>query len=361
MTASGFVLVALLASQSAVLARVLLEPTQARLDSTKLSATQDGCKDCTQIVELFDDLISKAKTQELIENTLDSLCARLSGDEAKDACRKKAQQYLPIALRFLAKFLKPGQVCTFLGLCGSQSEGKEVELLTNHIADGDMTSVAPFRGTHPEVQLSPQCTFCLFLVKKLESMLGTEKTEDAVVKLLNEVCAILPHSFRAQCEGFIAKYAKQLIEFLLSSAAPHTVCMWLHLCLVQELPLVEMPPLSPCDSCQTLTALSRIHLGSNLTEHGASSFLESVCELHPHAVPKCQVFTQRYGSRLQRILGKQEDALDMCEREDLCAAGSEAMMLGGNHCTWGRDYVCANMKTALECDSVLFCQKFMWN
>ncbi|XP_035234578.1 surfactant protein Bb isoform X2 [Anguilla anguilla] len=294
MTASGFVLVALLASQSAVLARVLLEPTQARLDSTKLSA-------------------------------------------------------------------KPGQVCTFLGLCGSQSEGKEVELLTNHIADGDMTSVAPFRGTHPEVQWSPQCTFCLFLVKKLESMLGTEKTEDAVVKLLNEVCAILPHSFRAQCEGFIAKYAKQLIEFLLSSAAPHTVCMLLHLCLVQELPLVEMPPLSPCDSCQTLTALSRIHLGSNLTEHGASSFLESVCELHPHAVPKCQIFTQRYGSRLQRILGKQEDALDMCEREDLCAAGSEAMMLGGNHCTWGRDYVCANMKTALECDSVLFCEKFMWN
>ncbi|KAG5840313.1 hypothetical protein ANANG_G00187490 [Anguilla anguilla] len=349
MTASGFVLVALLASQSAVLARVLLEPTQARLDSTKLSATQDGCKDCTQIVELFDDLISKAKTQELIENTLDSLCARLSGDEAKDNCRKKAQQYLPIALRFLAKFLKPGQVCTFLGLCGSQSEGKEVELLTNHIADGDMTSVAPFRGTHPEVQLSPQCTFCLFLVKKLESMLGTEKTEDAVVKLLNEVCAILPHSFRAQCEGFIAKYAKQLIEFLLSSAAPHTVCMLLHLCLVQELPLVDPDGAVP-DSPGLQPHRTR-----------ASSFLESVCELHPHAVPKCQIFTQRYGSRLQRILGKQEDALDMCEREDLCAAGSEAMMLGGNHCTWGRDYVCANMKTALECDSVLFCEKFMWN
>ncbi|KAJ8379310.1 hypothetical protein SKAU_G00000880 [Synaphobranchus kaupii] len=361
MIALELVLVALLVSQSAVLARVFMEPAHIRLGSTKLSATQDSCKDCTQILELFADMVANADTQELIENNLDDLCSRMPGGKAKETCLKKTKQYLPIAVHFLTKFITPDQACMLLGLCGNLSEGKEEELLTNHITDGDMASVVPVRGTHPVVQVSPQCTFCLYLIHKVEDMLPKERTEDAIVKALDKVCQILPSHYKVQCEDFINKYGKEVIEFLLSSTAPHVICALLHLCLFQEQPVVELPPPSECDSCQTLMALSRLHLGSNLTEDRASSFLESVCRLHPFAIPKCGIFTQRYGFRLQRILGKQGDALDICEKEDLCVSGNEEKMLGGDHCTWGRDYVCGDMKTALECDSVLFCQRYMWN
>ncbi|KAJ8286116.1 hypothetical protein GJAV_G00034730 [Gymnothorax javanicus] len=358
---SGFVVMSLLASQSAVLARVIEEPTDLKLGDTKFSATQDSCKDCTQILELFMNMVYDADAQGLIQNSLDGLCARLPGDEARTACLSKWRQYQPIAIHLLVKFMKPAEVCAILGLCDRLSEGKNEALSANHIDDGDMASGVPVRGTQPVVHVSPQCTFCMYVVKKLESMLPKERTEATVLKLLDEVCYILPKSYEKQCEEFVEKYGKELVEYLLSSAAPHTICVLLHLCLFQEPTAVEMPALSECDSCQTVTVLSHLHLGSNITEHGVSAFLESFCRMHPHAIPECEIFTQRFGSELQRILGKQGDVLEMCQKEDICAAGNEFNVLGGDHCTWGRDYICRNMKTAQECESVPFCQKYVWN
>uniref|UniRef100_A0A665W1I0 Saposin B-type domain-containing protein n=1 Tax=Echeneis naucrates TaxID=173247 RepID=A0A665W1I0_ECHNA len=43
--------------------------------------------------------------------------------------------------------------------------------------------------------------------------------------------------YRDQCDDFIEKYGVQIVEFLLVSAAPHTVCTLLHLCLFDEQPL----------------------------------------------------------------------------------------------------------------------------
>lgn len=54
---------------------------------------------------------------------------------------------------------------------------------------------------------------------------------------MGEVCDLLPKSYKDQCDDFIAKYGAEIVEFLLSSAAPHTICMLLHLCLFEEQPV----------------------------------------------------------------------------------------------------------------------------
>lgn len=51
---------------------------------------------------------------------------------------------------------------------------------------------------------------------------------------MGEVCDLLPESYKEQCDDFIAKYGTEIVEFLLSSAAPHTICTLLHLCLFEE-------------------------------------------------------------------------------------------------------------------------------
>lgn len=51
---------------------------------------------------------------------------------------------------------------------------------------------------------------------------------------MGEVCDLLPESYKNQCDDFVAKYGKEIVEFLLSSAAPHTICTLLHLCLFEE-------------------------------------------------------------------------------------------------------------------------------
>lgn len=58
-----------------------------------------------------------------------------------------------------------------------------------------------------------------------------------------------------------------------------------HVTFCQTSP-AEVFVLSDCESCRTLAMLSRLHLGRNSTETQASSFLQSVCLLHPRAIPK---------------------------------------------------------------------------
>uniref|UniRef100_A0A669CF90 Saposin B-type domain-containing protein n=1 Tax=Oreochromis niloticus TaxID=8128 RepID=A0A669CF90_ORENI len=81
------------------------------------------------------------------------------------------------------------------------------------------------------------CTLCLFIIKKLESLLPKNMTEDAIKKVMGEVCNLMPEHYKDQCDDFINKYGVEIVEFLLSSAAPHTICTLLHLCLFNEQPV----------------------------------------------------------------------------------------------------------------------------
>lgn len=54
---------------------------------------------------------------------------------------------------------------------------------------------------------------------------------------MGDVCHLVPQSYKDQCDDFVDKYGTQIVEFLLSSAAPHTICTLLHLCLFKEQPV----------------------------------------------------------------------------------------------------------------------------
>ncbi|XP_023834288.1 prosaposin-like isoform X3 [Salvelinus sp. IW2-2015] len=335
---------------------VIREPTRAKLDITQQSSTSDICSDCSQIIELFTDMISNTDTQELINSTLDDLCQRLPGGVAQSHCVSQVQMYLPQALQYLIGILKPGETCMVLGLCAVHSKRGAPKQLSPTITDMDLSNAVLDSGTNPEVQVSPQCTFCVYLMKKLESVLPTDKIEDAIVKLMGGVCGLLPASYKDQCNDFINKYGKKIVNFLLPSAAPYSICALLH--LFQETPSMEMLLSSDCDSCRTMAVLSRFHLGLNATESQTSSFLQSVCLKHPNTIPKCEMFTKLYGPRLQKVLGSQMDA---CERADVCVVVKEQHLLRKNHCTWGPIYICRDVKTSHECGMVDFCQKVMRN
>ncbi|KAG7476289.1 hypothetical protein MATL_G00081450 [Megalops atlanticus] len=349
MAAFKFAILIFIASQSAAHARVLdAQRGQSARDRSVVSEALDSCKDCTQIFELFVDMISNTDTQEKIKETLDELCSRLPGTQTQNLCQDQVAKYLPMAIKFLTGFIKPSQICTMLGLCHSQSQGKELELLTNYIAEA---RILPGAGTMTEVQSSVQCTLCHYLVKSLESLMPS--TEEAIIQFLSKGCILLPGKMKDDCQALVDKYVRQVMAFLLSWATPETVCSLLRICTTQENPGTD------CDACQTLEVLARFHLGSNATEHQASSFLESVCDLHPTAIPECDTFTQRHGPTLQRILGKPGNVLDVCQGALLCAMDREAGE-GGDPCSKGRIYTCRDMKTAKECNSVSFCQEYLW-
>ncbi|XP_061624453.1 surfactant protein Bb isoform X2 [Phyllopteryx taeniolatus] len=312
------------------------------------------CSECKQIIQRSANMIPSVDSKGRMYETLLALCQHLPDKQALE-CDSQLKMYLP---KILLQPPGDGEVedtCSAFGLCAVLKDEEEVAL-PHQDAEEDVPALT---NTHVQEQLNPACTLCLFIIKKLETLLPQNMTEDALMKLMGEVCDLLPQSYKDDCDNFVDKYGVQIVEFLLSSAAPHTICTLLHICLFRDSPAPEAPVPSDCDSCRTLAALSRLRLAVNATKPKTSSFLESVCGHHPNAIPKCEEFTRIYGARLQQFLGKEVDHKDICERADLCTA-KKSELLGSNPCTWGPSYWCRNTNTAHKCGNVAFCEKHMW-
>lgn len=361
MAVFGFALVIFMMSLCPGDSRFIKDPLSFMRDITQGPLTSGTCSQCSQMLELSTHMMLNKDHQEAIYETLLALCRRLPADRVSE-CDLQVKMFWPKVLQYTAGDLKPGEACTVLGFCAEQPEKKTLNP-PHPLSDKDGSSFALRTGTNTYVreQVSPQCTLCLFVLKKLENMLPKNRTEEAIVELMDEVCDLLPEKYKDECDDFINNYGKEIVDFLLSSAAPHSICAMLHLCLFRDTSGPEMVLPSDCESCRTLAVLSRLHLGLNSTEPQTSSFLQSVCFHRPNAIPKCEVFIKIYGSRLQKVLGNQMEVPDACERADLCVAVRKQGPLGTDRCTLGPSYWCKDTETAQKCGNLAFCEKYMWN
>uniref|UniRef100_A0A9J8BWQ4 Pulmonary surfactant-associated protein B n=1 Tax=Cyprinus carpio carpio TaxID=630221 RepID=A0A9J8BWQ4_CYPCA len=223
------------------------------------------CTDCKKIVQLLTEILSNKDSQHLIVKALDKFCYE---HPIIPLCMDGAKTYVHVIIRHFSAFA---------------------------------------------VQFNPICNFCVFFIKTIESMLPKERTEQAIVNLLEKICDYLPSQYKDTCNKFIETYGKQLIDLLLSSLPPHAICSALGLCLFSETPL----SLSDCESCKILAVLSQFHLGHNATEIQTSDLLQKMCHLHPNAIPRCEGFVKLHGHRLLKSDGKQP-ALTACEKDYLC-------------------------------------------
>ncbi|XP_068167765.1 surfactant protein Bb isoform X2 [Antennarius striatus] len=315
------------------------------------------CVECSQIVQLSANMIFSRDAKETVYDGLHALCQRLPKDQASE-CDSQMNMYLPKILQQESGHLTPEETCMAFGLCAAQKEEKPLGL--PHQATSRAISSSTLGADNTQDLFNPACTLCIFIMRKLESLLPTNMTEEALMKLMGEVCNLIPESYEKECDDFVAKYGTEIVEFLLSSAAPHTICMLLHVCLFKEQTLPEMAVPSECESCRTLAVLRQLYLHPNSTKTETSSFLQSVCVNHPNAIPKCDAFIKIFGDRLQNTFGSQPDSKHACERADLCIASRALEPLGKNHCTWGPSYWCKNIQTAQKCGNQAFCKKYVW-
>ncbi|KAM4746480.1 surfactant protein Bb [Anableps anableps] len=352
MSASGFMLLVLAAFLCSGDSRFIFDSLSF---SGQNPLTLGMCPECSQIIQLSANMGFSRDTKMTVFKALHSLCQRLPQEEASE-CESQVKIYLPKILQQTSSQWKPEEICEVFGLCATRKDKGLLQL--PNVPSKDTSSSA--LGTEIHNVFNPVCTLCLMVIKKLETLLPKNMTEEALKKLMGEVCDLVPSSYRDQCDHFVDKYGVEIIEFLLSSAAPHTICTLLHLCLFETQPAPEVDLISDCESCQTLAALSRLHLGLNATEPQTSAFLQSVCTLHPKAIPKCDAFTRVHRPQLQKLLGNQMDVPHVCEKADLCVSSKKLEPLGNNPCTWGPSYWCKNKNTAQECGNQVFCEKYMW-
>ncbi|KAM6976367.1 surfactant protein Ba [Tautogolabrus adspersus] len=196
-----------------------------------MTANGDICKDCTQIFELLADLFSNADLQKKIMDAIDNMCDHLPGPPGTaKLCKDEVQKILPVAINFITAVVKPAEVCKIIGLCGSSYKQGMISYFKEAFQ-------APVTGEN--VKPSKQCSFCIFLLKTFEDMLPKQRTEDAVIKLLEEICHILPTVYRDQCETVVSKFTKTVLDAILSYATPQAICALIHMCDGQEASVVD--------------------------------------------------------------------------------------------------------------------------
>eukprot|EP01120_Amphizonella_sp_Union-15-10_P013573 TRINITY_DN630_c0_g2_i1.p1 TRINITY_DN630_c0_g2~~TRINITY_DN630_c0_g2_i1.p1 ORF type:complete len:262 (+),score=51.39 TRINITY_DN630_c0_g2_i1:94-879(+) len=74
------------------------------------------------------------------------------------------------------------------------------------------------------------CEICTFIVNYVESFASQNRTTEVIEKALDEVCGVLPDLFRAECDGYVAKYTPQIVQLILNEEDPTTVCTQIGLC-----------------------------------------------------------------------------------------------------------------------------------
>ncbi|KAG7223964.1 hypothetical protein INR49_015221 [Caranx melampygus] len=191
----------------------------------------DVCQDCTKIIELLVDLLSNADIQKKIMNGLETVCDHLPPSTTK-LCKDEVEKMFPLAINFISTIAKPDQVCKMLGLCGSC--GNRDEMLSYFV-----NTALQAAGASENATPQTQCSFCIFLVKTLEDLLPKERTETAVIRLLEEICQIFPSSYRDQCETIISEFSKSVMDAVLSYATPEAICALIQLCSRQEAAVVD--------------------------------------------------------------------------------------------------------------------------
>ncbi|XP_028838157.1 surfactant protein Ba [Denticeps clupeoides] len=223
---------------------------------SEMPATGDVCKDCTQIFELLKDLLSDVGVQGKLKNSLGLVCNMLPGHMSK-SCQEQVEKNFPLALTLLDNMIKPKDICNSLGLCTGEVDVQMQEQLAN---------LYKTLKSHHSENVDLKCTFCIYLIQTVQSLIPKEKTEAAVSKALSMVCEILPGLWRDQCRTLVNQYSHILIEMLMHSATPQAICAVIHLCKgMDTTPMVNsyacaLSTTYRCRDMQTAMKCGSVHL-----------------------------------------------------------------------------------------------------
>ncbi|RVE65705.1 hypothetical protein OJAV_G00119490 [Oryzias javanicus] len=191
--------------------------------------TGDMCQDCTKIFELLEDMLSSSDLQKRILAGIDRVCALLPGPTAS-LCKEEVDKMLPLAITFFTGVAKPGEICKLLGLCNSCPNS---EKMLSYFVSSSLQAIP--HSDNP----GPQCSFCI----------------EAVTKLLEKICHILPASYRGQCQAIVDKFSKTVMDAFIHYATPETICALLHMCKQEEAPVFDPCTLTLYSCRDTKTAL----------------------------------------------------------------------------------------------------------
>lgn len=173
------------------------------------------------------------------------------------------------------------------------------------------------------------CMICKQAAAWLIEKLKDNKTEEAIVQALDEVCdTVFPKNERPQCETFVKQYADEVIAVLKTESNPNLICELIGVCSstkeVNQVPKtdanVETEDGIVCEYCLKASDWLNKQLADNRTEASIVAALNQVCSIAVPAEKRedCEEYIREKVDEIVECLVNGTDPKAICSTLKLC-------------------------------------------
>jgi len=151
----------------------------------------------------------------------------------------------------------------------------------------------------------------------VEKIIGSERTKEAIVKALEQVCSLIPGDLRSTCDIILEVYLPEIIDLLLAKESPEVICKQIRMCLA-EVPHHRSNSFE-CTVCKLVMAEVEKIIASNYTRARIEDALAKVCEILPQALQEpCKGIVSQYLPELIELFLDRESPDTICKQIKLC-------------------------------------------
>ncbi|OQR66390.1 hypothetical protein BIW11_04988 [Tropilaelaps mercedesae] len=259
-----------------------------RRQTVKASKPGVSCELCHKVATWLIDEVKDDKTDARILAALDNVCSVIPVDPTE--CKNYVDSYGNALLDALKKDLSVKEVCSRLGLCAIPRSRK----LTDH------------------------CATCTLIATYLIDELKDNKTDAAIVEMLEKVCSVVPMD-ASVCKNYVDTYSNLLIQYIKADFTADEICLELRLCNGRHAAVQRQQVRGEvCELCKVIANWLVSQVVNNKSESAILEALETVCKVISVDRTQCQNVIDDYGSLLFRLLKEETSPAVMCSVMELC-------------------------------------------
>ena len=272
-------------------------------------------KYCAICQFLVSELENAARNNEpALIKVLERACTVLP-NSYRTTCEGIIETFGPMIIEKFLNAATPEKVCSKLHLCPA----------TKNVAPE--TPVTPEAPVTPMVEDGLQCEFCQFVINYVQQHLADPTNQEAVERVLQNICKVIPKQMEDQCEMIIKTYYPVLIEYITQNLPAEVVCQKIKLCtstkLIDVVPTVDPAVDSDlgCTVCKYLMKILQNFITGDETAEQLEQLLHKACGYLPNSLERqCNSLIDVFGPQLvQWIIQNGVKHLDeFCVAVDIC-------------------------------------------
>ena len=223
-------------------------------------------------------------------------------------CRDYVEQYGTMVLQFIFESVDPDSVCNDLGFC--------------------MSSKAKL--TLPKLRLkapSKVCTDCEAFAADVITKLNDPNVQYSIINAVESLCSLLGDN-ADMCRDYVDQYGQMVIQFVLSSVDPDTVCNDLGFCMSSSRNFLQKVtgPSKVCLDCRAFGADIITKLNDPTVQNDIITAVESLCSLLGDSADMCRDYVDQYGSMVIQFILESVDPTVLCNDLGFCLSSLKPLV-----------------------------------